>query len=894
MKSRLIYLVCAIASVCACDLNVHAQAQITAPSIYKNITVDGSFDDWAGVALTTNRTQITNAVIQFQNIYIANDQNYLYIRFSLYTNGSPFTSAQNIFIDADTNYNTGNHEHGIGSDLLVQGGNGYQENSGVFNAGAASNLGWLSAPAAPTNEFEVRISRGVLGTNGLPMMTNNTISLYLESSEGGSIGNEWMPNLSGGAPGGLVYTFASPPSVLSTNLPLVGLTSSSWQVNASGTDLGADWRSLTYDDSLWGSGFGLFGYTPAPSAYPAIQTPLSSGPNTYYFRTHFTWSYQTAGLAFVVTNYLSDGAVYYLNGVEARRVRLPTGVVNYNSAASGTNSPVGAPDVFGISGGPLQVGDNVLEVETHQAPGSGDDMVFGCSLTAAAQYPATIGDATLPADQTVTAGQPVTFSADVFGSSLNYQWSKDGLPIAGATNPTFTIPLVLTNDAGFYALTVANSFATNTTRAALLTVVSTPVVINTQPSDQYVVQGRPVTLSVAASGSAIVSYQWYQNANAISGATNTTYPILASDPTNSGSYYVNISNPAGSTNSRVAALTVFLDTIPPAVTNVIGGGSKIVLTFSEPLDASSAGNPANYAVSGGVSVSSVVVNSANQVTLTTGSGLTLGTAYSLTVNGVKDFYGNAVDVTYPFVSTIIIDGNVDDWQGVSPVYSGPEGLDGAADFKDIYIYNDADYYYFRVTLWHDIPPGSGEFPYYVNMYYDTDNNSATGYGAIGSDLWEQSGFFYQEKNGNHNDGVAINGIGYLAAPTVPATTFPADFEFRYSRHATFGDGSPVFPTNTMNFLWEANTPGFVPENYAASDGSLISYTPTASVNASSLPLGQLAIYKVANGNAALVWDARATLQCSSSLNGTWTNIPSATNPYVIPASGNQQFFRLAR
>ena len=896
MKNKLIYLAFAILSACAFDFSAQAQAQIFAPSTYKNITIDGSFSDWAGVPLANNRTQITNAVIQFQNIYVANDQNYLYIRFSLYTNANPFTSMVNYFFDADTNFNTGAHEHGIGSDLLVQSGVGYQEYTGVFNAGSATNLNWLSAPAAPTNQYEIRISRSVLGTNGLPMFVSNTISLYLESGEGGTIGNEWFPNLSGTTPGGLVYTFATPPAALTTNLPLVTLANSSWRVNASGTDLSTNWLDSAYDDSSWTSGLGLFGYTPSPGAYPAIQTALSSGPNTYYFRTHFTWSYQTANLAFVVTNYLSDGAVYYLNGVEVRRDRMPTGNITYGTPASGTNSPVGQSEILGFSGGPLQIGDNILEVETHQAPSSSSDMVFGLSLTAAAQFPAIVVNTNLPADQTITAGQPVTFTADVLGSSLTYQWLENGSPIGGATNSIFTIPLVLTNDMGSYALTVANSLATNTTRSAVLTVVSTPVIINTQPSDQFVVEGRPVTLNVAASGSALLSYQWYQGANPIPGAINPSYSILSAAPTNAGGYFVNISNPASSTNSRVAALTVLLDTIPPAVTNVTAAGSSIVLAFSEPVDPATAGNPVNYIISGGVSVSGVVINSANQVTLTTGTPLALGTVYSLTINAVNDLFGNAAHSTVSFATTIIIDGDVSDWQGVAPAYDNPTpGSDTAADFKDIYVYNDADYYYFRVTLWHDIPSASGQFPKYCNMFYDTDNNSGTGFSAIGSDFLNESTAFFQEKNGNINDGVTPGGVNYLVAPTVPAASFPADFEFRLSRQATFGDGTPVFPTNVINFLWEGDTVGFgAVLNIAPSGGGVISYT-NIDLSVPALPLGQLAIYSLAGGNAALVWDANAKLQCSGSLNGgSWTNMPTAASPYVIPSSGSQMFFRLAQ
>jgi len=36
----------------------------------------------------------------------------------------------------------------------------------------------------------------------------------------------------------------------------------------------------------------------------------------------------------VASNYLSDGAVFYLNGAEVKRVRLPSGQVSFNTAAT--------------------------------------------------------------------------------------------------------------------------------------------------------------------------------------------------------------------------------------------------------------------------------------------------------------------------------------------------------------------------------------------------------------------------------------------------------------------------------------------------------------------------------------------------------------------------------
>ena len=117
---------------------------------------------------------------------------------------------------------------------------------------------------------------------------------------------------------------------------------------------------------------------------------------------------------------------------------------------------------------------------------------------------------------------------------------------------------------------------------------------------------------------------------------------------------------------------------------------------------------------------------------------------------MKDLYGNAAHGTASVAPTIIItiDGDISDWAGIPPIYDNPTpGSDGAADFKDIYVYNDANYYYFRVTLWHDIPSANGCFPKYCNMFFDTDNNNGTGYSAIGSEFLQQSGSFYQERGG---------------------------------------------------------------------------------------------------------------------------------------------------
>jgi len=877
-----------------------AVAQTAVPGTFKHITVDGSFADWAGVPLAYTAPQGPANAIQYENVYIANDQTNLFIRFTLYSaRANAFANSyDNIFIDADNNPGTGYPVGGIGSEMLIQWGGGYQEKNGTFNDGTGiNNLGWGIAGSADSMDFELAISLGATyASDGTPVFTSSTVAILLEGDDTAYTPVEFVVN------GGLVYGLASAPTAPVTNLSLVALSDSPWQVNASGTDLSTNWLDQAYDDSGtgWATGDGIFGYTTSPGSYPPIQTPLSSGPTTYYFRTHFQWTNDPANVAFIVTNYLSDGAVYYLNGSEVRRVRMPAGAIAYSTAAAATNSPVGHPDVFSVDGGALQDGDNIMEVETHQAADSSADMVFGLSLLAAVHYPVLVVSPDLPADQAVLAGQSVTFSSDVTGSGpLTYQWYFNGTnAIAGATGASYTIPLVLTNDAGLYSLGVSNAFSSATTRGALLTVSNIPVSITSQPANQVVVEGKPVTFTVGVAGTPLIQYQWLFGNKPITDATNASYTINSCLPTDAGSYQVIVSNPAGTTNSSAATLSVLLDTIPPAIASISAGVSQIVVTFSEPVDPVTSTDPAKYSVSGGLTVVSAVQASGNpaQVTLNTTTAMSFGSVFTLTVNGVKDLFGNASHTAGQFTRGIIIDGAFDDWTGVTPVYSSdaPSGNVDAADFKDIYVYNDADYYYFRVTLWADIDPASGQFPDFANMFFDTDNNPGTGYGAIGSELLVQSGYSYQEKNGTFNDNAPLNGLNWLCLPAAPGT----NFEFRLSRAATFQDGTLVFSTNQINFMFQGQTPGWALENQAPPSGgpsSAISYTNTTPRSVAPLPLGQLSVSALPGGEAAVVWDLPAGLQQSYSLTGgSWTNLPAATSPYVIPASGVKEFFRLAR
>jgi pectate lyase len=93
--------------------------------------------------------------------------------------------------------------------------------------------------------------------------------------------------------------------------------------------------------------------------------------------------------------------------------------------------------------------------------------------------------------------------------------------------------------------------------------VPTPPSITTQPASQTVNVGANVTLSVAATGTAPISYQWFKNAAPIAGATGSSLTLSSVQTSTAGSYTVNVTNPLGSLLSNPAALTV--NVLPPTI-----------------------------------------------------------------------------------------------------------------------------------------------------------------------------------------------------------------------------------------------------------------------------------------------------------------------------------------
>jgi RHS repeat-associated protein len=194
--------------------------------------------------------------------------------------------------------------------------------------------------------------------------------------------------------------------------------------------------------------------------------------------------------------------------------------------------------------------------------------------------PCTPASITLnPTNLTVAQGSNAIFTVTASGSTpFSYQWRKNGTNLSdtntswGSTNSgsatwQLKIANVSTNDAASYTVIVNNACGSATSSPpATLTVTNQflPPSINTQPTNQTVIQGSNATFNVTISTNSTLplSYQWNFNGTNISWATNATLTLTNVQPDQAGNYAVLVTNIAGSVLSSNATLTV---NVPPVI-----------------------------------------------------------------------------------------------------------------------------------------------------------------------------------------------------------------------------------------------------------------------------------------------------------------------------------------
>jgi len=192
-----------------------------------------------------------------------------------------------------------------------------------------------------------------------------------------------------------------------------------------------------------------------------------------------------------------------------------------------------------------------------------------------------------PQSKAVPQGTGVSWSVSYQAS--RYTWRKNGSTVRDdwqggywsgvwpTTTSTYSISSTTGADSDDYdvIITVAGTGQqiTSTTSKLVVNVSGFPTIL-TQPSGGYVGAGNPLNLSVYATGTGTLLYQWYKNSQAVAGANSSTYNVNVAETSDAGTYEVLISNSLGSVDSAQAIISVLeRPQLLPSTKSVSQGGS---------------------------------------------------------------------------------------------------------------------------------------------------------------------------------------------------------------------------------------------------------------------------------------------------------------------------------
>ena len=258
-----------------------------------------------------------------------------------------------------------------------------------------------------------------------------------------------------------------------------------------------------------------------------------------------------------------------------------------------------------------------------------------------------VGISTQPLDQTVRDGAPVTFAVTATGTQLSYQWMRNGRPIEGATQSSYTLPATSAADSGaLFAVIVTNAIGSVTSNFVTLAVLSAPG-IETHPLALSVSEGQVARFAVVATGTAPLRYQWKKNGADIADANSSSYTTPATSIADNGAeYLVVVGNEVGSASSSPARLTVIPAVVAPAFTSLPGNQTvnagqtatfQVTASGTAPINYQWKKNGSNISGANSSSYTTPVTSSADNgavftVNVSNSAGTVASTNATLTVN----------------------------------------------------------------------------------------------------------------------------------------------------------------------------------------------------------------------------------------------------------------------
>jgi len=377
-------------------------------------------------------------------------------------------------------------------------------------------------------------------------------------------------------------------------------------------------------------------------------------------------------------------------------------------------------------------------------------------------------------------------------------------------------------------------------------------VIYQQPQSTIRFAGDPVTISVAAGGSNPLSYQWnFNTTNNIPGATNSSYFIGVAQFNDAGTYSCTISNSQGTTNTADAALTIL---------------TSPTISFAQTVIAD---NPVAY----------WRLNETNGTVAHDSWGGHDGQYFNANL-GLTGYNTNDPDFAVGVGQLSPIDSYIGNIQGIdfstfanNATFSVEAWVNGGTQIAGAGI---VTFGYGSGGEQFNLDTGSGGTHAFRFSVRDAINIAHNANGNIApNSTWqhvvgvcdEPNGFLRLYVNGVSNANATISGGVQMATSPLSIGSRQPDF------HSTY----------TANFVGSIDEVALY--NYALSAAQIQNH-----YIAGTNPVVRL--YSQKSGpNVMLLWSP-GTLQSAATVNGTYTDVPGATSPYVISPAPARQFYRV--
>ncbi|MGA3265424.1 MAG: LamG-like jellyroll fold domain-containing protein [Verrucomicrobiota bacterium] len=302
------------------------------------------------------------------------------------------------------------------------------------------------------------------------------------------------------------------------------------------------WRAGNGSSDGW-RGFDLF--NSSGSYWYQDYTGSSGNANLSFAQTNIalgTW-YQ------IVVTRTTNSAAVYVDGVQ---LASQTGLTPYTKPQT-TPMSIGAnnADPSGFNWFTPAVFDTVHIYNRALSTNEVAELYAYESVPQTTNPPSITGQ---PQSLVVNAHDMASFSVTASGSSpLYYQWTLNETNILDATDSTLTVTNVTQEDLGAYAVVVTDASGSTTSSNAMLSMYPfLAVPFGGEVTDW----GQNAILSVQAWGTGPLSYQWYDDGDAVLNATNETLDLSSIQFTNAGLYSVVVSSPLGSVTNTPEQVVV--------------------------------------------------------------------------------------------------------------------------------------------------------------------------------------------------------------------------------------------------------------------------------------------------------------------------------------------------